>query len=271
MLGGAILMFTSAAASQTNSRVADSEPPSQDEQVKILADASRYAANREATLPNFICTQTTQRFVDFTGKSGFRPVDLIVERLTYFNHHEDYKVFLLNGQPTNLAHTELGGAMSSGEFGTVLKNIFSPASDTKCTWERYFTLRGRRMHVYTYRVRADKSYFHIRVRVPPLDLVSGYHGLIFIDDREHFVHRITQHPDTIPPDYPVQELSLVLDYEYTHIGDADYILPLEFELRSREGARLIKNNVTYEDYRKFGAEVNILFDAPAAPDKQVRK
>ncbi|HYL34930.1 MAG TPA: hypothetical protein VEV17_03335 [Bryobacteraceae bacterium] len=264
---GALLALSLAAAGQTTGAV-DASPPDAVQQRKILADAAEYAVNQEQNLPNFICTQTTQRFVDFTGKSGFRPLDLIVERLTYFDHHEDYKVFMVNGEAANVSHTELGGAISSGEFGSVLKNIFAPESDTEFTWERYYTLRGRRMNVYSYRVTAVKSDYHIRVPLKKLDLVSGYHGLIFIDDRRHFVHRITQHADTIPPDYPVQDVSLALDYEYTRIGDADYLLPLEFELRSREGTHLIKNDVSYDGYRKFAADTSISFDAPAPPDKR---
>jgi hypothetical protein len=271
-LFSALLGLAIAAAAQTASAV-DSGPPAPNaaQEKKILADAAQYAANHEESLPNFICTQTTQRFVDFTGQGGFRSVDLIVERLTYFDHRENYRVFMLNGQASNIAHTDLGGAMSSGEFGSVLKNLFSPDSDTQFTWERFFTLRGRRMNVYSYRVTAAKSEYHIRVPLKRLDIVSGYHGLIFIDDRKHFVHRITQHADTIPPDYPVQDVSLALDYEYTRIGDSDYLLPLEFELRSREGTHLIKNEVTYDDYRKFAAETSITFDAPANTDKQVKK
>ncbi len=237
--------------------------PDAAEQKKIIADASEYALNHEQSLPNFICTQTTQRFVDFTGNSGFRSVDLIVERLTYFEHHEEYKVFMVNGEASNLSHHELGGATSSGEFGSVMKGVFWPQANTQFTWERFYTLRGRRMDVYSYSVPASGSDYHIVVPGRKLDLVTSYHGLIFIDDRKHFVHRITLHADGIPADFPVQEVGLVLDYDYTRIGDSDYLLPLEFELRSREGTHLIKNDVTYDSYRKFNADTNILFDSPA--------
>lgn len=270
ILPTALLSFSLAAAGQTPTQ-SGAPPPTPDgvQQRKILDQAAEYAANHENNLPNFICTQTTQRFVDYTGKAGFRPVDLIVERLTYFEHHEDYKVFLVNGVASNAAHEELGGAISSGEFGSILKGIFSPESDTQFNWERFFTLRGRRMHVYSYRVDVAKSDYHIRVARRKLDLVAGYHGLIFIDDLRHFVYRITQHADGIPHDYPVQDVSLALDYEYTRIGDSDYLLPLEFELRSREGAVLLKNDVNYEDYRKFGADTSITYDStlPHAEDK----
>jgi hypothetical protein len=237
-------------------------PPDPDsaEQKKVLADATEFAVHHEESLPNFLCTQTTQRFIDATGKSGFRPVDLIVERLTYFEHKEDYKVFEVNGiQSNNLSHHDLGGATSSGEFGSVLKGIFWPQANTEFTWERYYTLRGRRMHVFSYRVASSESDYHIVVPMKKLDLVTSYHGLIFIDERKHYVHRITLHADGIPAGFPVQDVGLVLDYDYMRIGDADYLLPLEFELRSREGAHLIKNDVTYDAYRKFGADTSISF------------
>jgi hypothetical protein len=244
-------------------------PPDPDsaEQKKILADATEFALNHELNLPNFLCTQTTQRFIDYTGKSGFRPVDLIVERLTYFEHTEDYKVFEVNGIPSNLSHHDVGGTTSSGEFGSILKGIFWPQAKTQFTWERFYTLRGRRMHVYSYRVPISQSDYHIVVPMKKLDLVTSYHGLVFIDERKHFVHRITLHPDDIPANFPVQEIGLVLDYDYTRIGDSDYLLPLEFELRSREGASLIKNDVTYDGYRKFGADTSISFGSNKPAEK----
>lgn len=252
-----VLFISMAASAQTP---ADPDPA---RQKQVIADATHFALNHEQLLPNFICTQTTQRFVDFTGKSGFRSVDLIVERLTYFDHKEDYKVFMVNGESSNLSHHDLGGATSSGEFGSVMKGIFWPDANTHFSWERFYNLRGRRMNVYSYRVETSKSDYHIVVPIKKLDLVTSYHGLVFIDEEKHDIHRITLHADGIPADFPVQEVGLVLDYAYTRIGDADYLLPLEFELRSREGPRLIKNDVTYDGYRKFGADTTITFDSPA--------
>ena len=241
-------------------------PPDTDQQTRILADAAAYSANHAHGLPNFICTQTTQRFVDFTGKSGYRPVDLIVESLTYFDNHENYTVVMMNGRSVNLSHAELGGAISSGEFGSLLTDIFSLESETMFTWENFYKLRGRLMHVFSYRVPAAQSAFHLRV--PNLDLVTGYHGLIFIDDQTHFVHRITQHADAIPSDYPVQDPSIVLDYEYTKIDNHEYLLPFEFELRLRDGTHLIRNDVRFDDYRMFDAKTNIRFDPPASDKSQ---
>jgi hypothetical protein len=236
-------------------------PPDPAEQKKALADATEYAMHHEQNLPNFICTQTTRRFEDLSGKEIWRPIDIVVERLSYFEHHEEYKVFLINGQPAGIEHRQLQGASSSGEFGSVMKGIFSPQTEAKFEWQNWFMLRGRRMHVVSYHVAVSKSSYHIVVPNNKLDLTTAYHGLIFIDDNKHLVHRITLHPDGIPPSFPIQDVSLALDYDYARIGGAAYLLPLEFELRSREGRRLVKNDVNYTDYRKFGADSTITFDS----------
>jgi hypothetical protein len=237
--------------------------PDLSDQRKTISDATAYALNHERSLPNFICTQTTERFLDYTGNSGFRSVDLIVEQLTYFDHHEDLKVLMLNGAPSSLSHWELGGAISSGEFGAVMKGIFSPQAKSEFGWQTFFNLRGRKMEVYWYRVSAAHSDYHIVVPHKDVNLVTAYHGLIFIDDSTHLVHRITLHADGIPQDFPAQDLLLVLDYAYTRIGDSDYLLPLEFEIRSRQGRSLLKNDVTYSDFRKFTADSSISFGSSA--------
>lgn len=234
-------------------------PPAGLEQQRVLAEATEHALNHEKSLPNFICLQTTRRFEDLNGSGSWRPIDIIVERLTYFEHREDYKVIELNGVPASIPHEQMRGASSSGEFGSVMRGIFAPDTETAFEWQNWFMLRGRRAHVYSYRVLQSKSNYHIKVPEQQLDLVTGYYGLIFIDARDRVVRRITLHPEGIPASFPVQDVSLALDYEYARIGDSDYLLPLQFELRSREGKALVKNDVDYDGYRKFAADSNITF------------
>ena len=261
-----IAILLSAISAGGSGQVSEAAPDSI-EQKKVLADATEYVINHETSLPNFICTQVTRRFEDASGKNNWRPIDIIVERLTYFDHKEDYQVVELNGRPANVPHRQLRGASSSGEFGSVMKGIFAPDTGTEFTWQSDFTLRGRKMHVYAYSVQANRSNYHIVLPDRSVDLTAAYHGLIFIDTRKHFIHRITLHADGIPPSFPVQDVSLALDYEYTRIGAGDYLLPLTFELRSREGNVMVKNDVDYEDYRKFGADATIKFGSTdALPD-----
>ena len=236
-------------------------PPSAADQKKALADATDYVLNYEKNLPNFICTQVTRRYGD-PGTGSFRAFDTINERLTYFDHHEDYKVITRNNEPVEVSHDKLQGAKSSGEFGSIMREIFAPQTETKYAWERWGRLRDTRMMVFSYRVPLSTSHYHIEVQEKGLNIVVGYSGLIFIDNDHHFVHQITLHAEDIPSDFPVQDLSIKLDYDYKKIGDAEYLLPLQFRLMSREGRMTVKNDVDFHLYRKFGTETTITFDTP---------
>jgi hypothetical protein len=233
-------------------------PPDAREQHNVLTDATKYAVNHEANLPDFVCIQTTRRFEDLND-GGWRPIDLIVGRLTYLDGRASYRVMLQNRQPGSNSHDQLTGASPSGEFDSIMKAIFLPKTQADFTWKSWYTLRGKRMHVYAYRVRAFKSSYHIEISEESLDLVTAYHGLIFVDAENHFVQRITLHADEIPAAFPIQDIGLTLDYGYTRIGDGTYLLPLQIEFRSRLGARVIRNDVNYEHYQKFNAASASLF------------
>jgi hypothetical protein len=246
-------------------------PPSAAEQKKVLAEATEYALNYEKNLPNFICTQVTRRFEN-PNSSGFRALDTINERLSYFDHHEDYKVTMVNNKPADVAHDKLQGATSSGEFGSIMREIFAPQTQTKFDWGRWGTLRDRRMYVYNYRVLLANSGYHIIIHDQPINVVVGYHGLIFVDADHHMVHRITLQAENIPESCPVRDLNLRLDYGFQKIGDSEYLLPMQFEIQSREGRIVAKNDVDYHLYRKFGTDSTIKFDTPdPIPEDQIKE
>ena len=160
-----LLAAIGTALAQTN----PSATPGVEEQKVVLADARVHALQHESSLPDFVCTQTTRRF-ESASAHNWQPIDAIVERLTYFDHREVYKVLTLNGQPANIPHGRLNGASSSGEFGSLMKAIFLPETETEFEWYDWSTLRGKTTQVYAYRVRASQSKYHIAVPERSLDL-----------------------------------------------------------------------------------------------------
>ena len=238
-------------------------PPDQIEQHRVLADSANNALREEKEFPNLTCVQVTRRFED-PDNSGWRPIDTIVEQLTYFEHREHYKVLELNGQPASIAHEQLRDAPSSQEFGSVMRTIFLTRTRTEFAWHSWSGLRGRKMNVYAFRVRPFRSRFHIEGPERSLDLVAAYHGVISIDNEKHFVHRVTLQFDDIPLSSPIQDVSLMLDYDYARIGDTVHLLPLQFEVRYRKGSQLVKNDVDYFNYQKFNALSATKFWSPEA-------
>lgn len=236
--------------------------PAEAEQKRIIADAREIALNYTKKLPDFICLQVTRRYVDPSGLEVFSLADTLAARLSYFEQKENYKTVSINGVLTDMDIDKLGGATSSGEFGTMLKEIFEPGTETEFWWERWAKLRGRVVHVFGYRVRQSRSKWHI-VWQRELDHVPGYKGLIYIDKDVPVIYRVTLDAETLPPSFPIQEARTQLDYEYTNISGSEFLLPLRAEMRMREGKMLVRNNVEFRNYRKFGAEATITYDIPA--------
>lgn len=240
--------------------------PDASEQKKILTEITENALSYSARLPNFICMQVTRRYMDRAGGEDFRLTDTIAERLSYFEHKEDYKVISVNGTPvTNRKHEQLGGATSSGEFGSMLLEVFSPESQTEFQWERWGKLRDHIMHVFSFRVRLENSKYNITAADVKRTVTVGYHGLVFADRDSHAVMRITMEADDIPEDFPIRSASEVLDYDSIGISGQKFILPLKVEMRMRDGRQAVKNEAEFRLYNKFGAETSIQFGDATEP------
>jgi hypothetical protein len=243
-------------------------PPPPEEQQRIIEEVRDYALNYTRRLPDFICVQVTRRYADPSGLEFWRRLDTVTARVSYFEQKEDYKVILLNDRPVDLTMDDVGGSTSTGEFGTLLKEIFEPETEATFRWLRWGRLRGRLTHVYEYRVRKDKSKWTITWE-RKLSTVPAYTGLIYVDHDTLQVLRVTLQAQEIPPDFPIQEAGTVLDYDYVDIAGRQYLLPLKFAMRMRQGRLLVKNDVEFRMYRKFGAEAVITFETPEPLSEEV--
>jgi len=247
-------------------------PPGPEELKTILAEITQKALDYTKSLPNFICAQVTTRSFDPSGTESWHQADKIQEQLSYVDGKEDYKVVLVNNLPVaNMKHEKLGGITSSGEFGTMLYQIFAPQTQTRFDWERWATLRGKRMYVFSFRVEQPNSDYSIYHQPSGRTIVAGYHGLIYADAETRQIMRIKMDCDGLEA-FPINQVSLTLDYAPTLISEQSFVLPMAAEVRSREGKSLGKNVMQFSLYRKFGADATITFDTPdPIPEDQLKE
>ena len=246
--------------------------PSSAELKEILQEITEKALDYTKSLPNFICAQVTTRSFDPSGTESWHQEDKIQEQLSYVDGKEDYKVVLVNNLPVaNMKHEQLGGLTSSGEFGTMLYQIFTPQTQTQFDWERWATLRGKRMYVFSFRVAQNHSDYDIYHEPSGRTIVAGYHGLIYADAVTKQIMRIKMDCDDLEG-FPINQVSLTLDYATIKISDQSFVLPMAAEVRSREGRTLGKNVMQFSLYRKFGADATITFDTPdPIPEDQLKE
>jgi len=235
-------------------------PPSPEEQKRIIEDARANALDYSKRLPDFICLQLTRRYVDPTGlEMDWFKYDEIKTRLSYFEQKEQYQVISVNERLTNRPIESLGGATSTGEFGTILALLFAPETAAEFSWERHSVLRNRPAYVFKFRVPQPRSQWRISY-AHEREIIAGYTGLVYLDKETGMVMRISSVTENLPPDFPVQEARSALDYGFTDIADRNYLLPLRATLRMRQNKTLTRNEVEFRLYRKFSAEASIAFD-----------
>jgi hypothetical protein len=249
--------------------------PSAADQAEILAAIKDYALNYTNSLPNYMCMQTTRRKIHPT-KSGYIPYgDVIREELSFVDHKESYKVLMRNEQSVvNVEHNQLGGAVSNGEFGTMLAHIFDPINGAEFDWDHWATLRGKRMYVFSFKVPKSAGYSMLYGGgggESRREYTSAYNGLIYADRETKAVMRIKMECVDIPADYPIKTVGITLDYAPTKVGEESYVLPFHFELNSTDTMAIIKNEADYKLYRKFGAESAITFDSEPIPEDQLKE
>jgi hypothetical protein len=243
------------------------------DQANTLAAVRSYALAYTQNLPNFICTQITHRDtsslhsseIGITGsglpEGGTDPAassGTVEERLTYFAQQERYDVIAINGRKAAGArHLEIPGAISSGEFGSALREIFDPDSHAMFTWERTASLHGRRVYVFAFDVPSSPGARVFDVSTGR-QIFASYNGRVFADEDTKQVLRITTHVN-LPSDFPIKRIERVVDYSPVSIAGKSYSLPSHSEVDMQENGVSYVNKIDFKSYEKFTVESTIHF------------
>lgn len=250
------------------------KPPPDSIKQKAIIDAAReYALNYDKQLPNFICVQVTRRYWDRTGSENWSQLDTITQKLSYYDHQEKYDTISVSNRPDNYPLDKLGGTVTRGEFGSLMREIFSPQENADFEWDRWRKLRGKEQYSFAYRIEQANSHYTMSYGVHSAEeqtVTPGYHGLIYIDVDTGLISRLTVDPD-VPPTFPVRSAHTTLDFDYAKIGDSLYLLPLASRIISKDDRGLMtRNDVEFHLYRKFGTESIIKFAPDAIPEDKLK-
>jgi hypothetical protein len=236
--------------------------PTIEDQRAMLSEARRTALAYAGSLPDFMCTEVVHRYIG--EGAGWSLKDTLRLKLTYFEHREDYKLLTINNHATQKSYEDAGGSISEGEFGSILLQVFEPRSAAQFRWDHWTTLRKREVHVLSFRITPEHSTYHLAfgwVGQGGRDsTIVGQHGFVYIDRETNRVLRIWAEADSIPWDFPVQETSTMLDYDFTQISGQQFIVPLRADVRIGSAQMHTRNVLEFQDYQKFGADATISFD-----------
>jgi len=234
----------------------------------LLDRARTIALNYSRTLPDFVCTQVVHRYIGWTRDWRLR--DTLVLKLDFAGGKESYTLTSVDGQPAASDYKDAGGAVTTGEFGTLLRRLFEPESHTEFSRVRTAKVHGQRVTVYRFEVPLSGAHHNLTYKpsdLPPITVRVPDHGQLFIDDRSANVLRVESEAGHIPADFPIHASSTTLEYDFAAIGGRQYLLPLHARIELRTGRSRTRNDVDFVDYRKFSTDTSITFVDPPNKDK----
>lgn len=244
-------------------------PPNSVRQQEILDQIRQYAMNYTENLPNFICLQVTRQYVDPNSTDTFHLIQTINAQLSYHEGQEEHRVISVNGKLANIGFEDVsvktGGAISTGEFGGMMRSIFEEKSQADIHWDHWGTFDGKLVAVFHYSIDSGHSEYRITDVNTHQEIITAYQGLIYADQYTGQIARITLEAFDIPRSFTVNEASEILTFGDTEINGQMYNCPLKADLRMRSGRQKDKNEIEFRLYRKFGTESNIVYGAIAPP------
>lgn len=232
------------------------EPPVNPRQA-FIERAKSEAEGFLTGLPNYVCQENTTRYVS-EGKSGWHALDVVSLDLVYQDGKEDYRNVAINGKPWKKP-VEESGAWSTGEFGTVLRDLFSPATNAKFKYVKDSTASGLPAHMYDFVVERPNS--HWRVTVVAQSIFPAYKGSIWLDKKDARPLRIEMQATNIPAEFPEDAVESAVDYGFVSLGSQKFFVPLKAEVLScRRGENSCdKNVIEFRNYHKYTGQSDIIF------------
>ena len=246
------------------------------DQAQVLASVRDAALHYTSKLPDFICEQITHRSVSSLSAidvgagiannlhpnvplaipAAGRAHDVIDETLTFIGGRENYTVVSVDGRKVSgIDHLQFQGATSTGEFGSLLLDIFDPRSQATFSLDRIAKLRGHPAYVFALRVPKENGRTVIH-HESGQQIVVAYDGKVVVDADTLDVLQIDTTLE-LPPHFPIQMGKIKVEYRRAAIENKSYNLPYRSDVQIEDRSGLYVNSIEFKGYHKFAAESTI--------------
>lgn len=224
---------------------------------RFIVAARQSATEFTGQLPDFLCDQITIRKESARGPLRWRSHDRVTAEVLYAGGKESYRNVRVNGKVPKGGSPDVSGTWSTGEYGTVLRDLLSVGTAAAFERPRETSIGGVAARMYEYKVARGNS--HWRIEYESYKLYPAFEGAVWFEPRDHRVLRMEMMARDIPRDYPLDVIETTVDYGVVEIGRNRYLLPVASECLAcvRGTTRCTRNETQFRNYRKFTAESTV--------------
>jgi hypothetical protein len=246
--------------------------PPEAEARDLLARTRTVTLAAAGAMPDFIVKQLITRSYARGETNNWSVSDRLTVAVSFRAQlGEEYKVLAVNGLPPNAeikegqSYEQLGGTSSTGEYVSVLAELFKEGGPAKFQAVDTDLLRGRRTIVYEFEVKKKDSHQSIKATgTASSTVVTGYRGRVWIDRELDRVLRLESIATEIPAGFPITAARRLIDYDWVTINERPYLLPSRAEViltsSYNDQSVQFRNEIRFRGYQKFGTEVRIIED-----------
>jgi hypothetical protein len=240
------------------SRPPDSAPTRSLTPSEALIERAREAAFQfSQKLPNFVCQEFMSRFTQ-RGREEKMPLDEVSAEIVFEDGQESYRNVKINDRPTDKPLQQIDGSWSTGEFASILLDLFHPATHAQFRSGGASPISGFDAQVYDFQVQSENS--HWMLHAGSQSVSPAYAGSVWVDPNTARVLRIEMQARNIPSDFPMDTVETALDYANVRLGETSFLLPVHAEaLGCERGTSLCSHNIIdFRNYHEFKSEIKIL-------------
>ena len=226
---------------------------------KFLDTAREAAANFTSHLPNYVCKEYVTRYQSVAKPPDWQALDMVSTDLIYEDGKEEYKNIAVNGHKGK--DPEKNGSWSTGEFGSILRDLFEPSTAAQFQGAGGDVISGHTARVYEFSVEQPHS--HWKIYVPGSQYIfPAYKGSVWFDADTGRALRIEMQAVHIPEEFPLDTVESAINYDFTSFGSTKYLVPAKAETLSCERGtnNCSRNVIEFRNYRKFEGEATITFE-----------
>lgn len=179
-------------------------------------------------LPDYVCTQSIQRFSRTVAEKPWQPVDSLRFDVALVGNRELYARPGGRFQDRPLSDMVGRGTVATGQLGILAKHVFL-TSTAKFNYQGENERAGRKLHEYQFEVEAKRSSY--RLRNGNAESPVAFQGAFWIDGATLDLARLEVQAFDIPEILGLAEADTALDYARMNIDGADVLLPAAATLK----------------------------------------
>jgi hypothetical protein len=238
------------------------QPGTDAEWSRWIESVRQRALEYSESLPDFICSQKTRRYTASPENTTWQAQDVWEAELSFNQKTERYSRIRLNGKASRRPLESLGGALSIGEFGSLLRTLFLLETQAEFWKEGDEQFQGSAAIVVGFRVSQERSRWTLSFKNSH-SLNVAYQGRAWIDASNHQILRISQQTLQLPPTFPIAYSEANTVYNYVSVSGLEgrkFLLPQAAHLILHERQPPIRslNVIEFGNYRKFTADVRLV-------------